>query len=294
MNSHMQLSEQQLNHFHTFGFLLLPALLRPDEVGWITDEFEQVLQIHGAQHDGSKHTQIVPMLDHSERLCTLLDDARILGIAGAILGDDFNYAGGDGDFWVGDTNWHPDGNYADLFAIKFAFYLDPLTRDTGSLRLLPGSHLPESYWRHGNMHPGNAREKWRIDPWEIPGNIAIETNPGDLVVFNHSIFHASFGGGNRRRQFSMNLHKRGKTDADLARIDQYIGHHGTIPRGIRIGGKFTGLKPGSMYSDFSMYTDLMIDTATPERRRHLSQLHHRVAHVHPTAAPPRPLPLNGK
>ena len=252
----MQLTEQQLNHFHTFGFLLFPALLCPGEVGWITDEFEQVLQIHGAQHDGSKHTQIVPMLDHSEQLCTLLDDARILGIAGAILGDDFYYAGGDGDFWVGDTNWHPDGNYADLFAIKFAFYLDPLTRDTGCLRLLPGSHLPESYWRHANMHPGNAREKWRIDPWEIPGNAAIETNPGDLVVFNLQYLPRLFRRRHRRRQFSMNLHKRGKTDADLARIDQYIGHHGTIPRGIRIGGKFTGLKPGSMYSDFSMYTDL--------------------------------------
>lgn len=288
----MQPTEQQLHHFHTFGFLLLPALLQPDEVAWITDEFEQVLQIHGAEHDGSKHTQIVPMLDHSERLCSLLDDARILGIAGAILGDDFNYAGGDGDFWVGDTAWHPDGDYPDLFAIKFAFYLDVLTRDTGSLRILPGSHLPESYWRRGNIHPNNAQASWGIDPWEIPGNIAIETNPGDLVVFNHSIFHASFGGSNRRRQFSMNLHKRGKTDAELARIDQYLGHHGTIPRGIRIGGKFTGLKPGSMYTDFSMYTDLMIDTATSERLRHLSQLHHRVAHVHPTAAPPRPLPAN--
>lgn len=288
----MQPTEQQLNHFHTFGFLLLPALLRPDEVAWITDEFEQVLRIHGAEHDGSKHTQIVPMLDHSERLCTLLDDARILGIAGAILGDDFNYAGGDGDFWVGDTAWHPDGNYPDLFAIKFAFYLAPLTRDTGSLRLLPGSHLPESYWRCGSMHPNNAQASWGITPWEIPGNVAIETNPGDLVIFNHSIFHASFGGSNRRRQFSMNLHKRGKTDAELARIDQYLGHHGTIPRGIRIGGKFTGLKPGSMYSDFSMYTDLMIDTATPERLRHLSQLHYRAAHVHPTAAPPRALPVN--
>ena len=34
-----------------------------------------------------------------------------------------------------------------------------------------------------------------------------------------------------------------------------------------------------------MYSDLMIDTATPERLRHLSQLHQRVALVHPQAAP---------
>ena len=72
----MQLTEQQLHHLHIFGFLLLPALLRPDEVAWITEEFEQVLQIHGAEHDGSKHTQIIPMLDHSERLCSLLDMTR--------------------------------------------------------------------------------------------------------------------------------------------------------------------------------------------------------------------------
>ena len=177
----MQPTEQQLNYFHTFGFLLFPAFLSQDEVEWITEEFEQVLQTHGTDHDGTKRTQIIPMLDHSERLCTLLDDTRVLGIASAILGDDFNYAGGDGDFWVGDTAWHPDGNYEDLFAIKLAFYLDPLARDTGCLRVLPGSHLPESYWRRGNMHPGNARELWDIDQWEIPGNVAIETSPGDLV-----------------------------------------------------------------------------------------------------------------
>ena len=76
----------------------------------------------------------------------MLDDARILSIASAILGDDFNYAGGDGDFWVGDTAWHPDGNYPDLFAIKLPFILDPLTRDTGCLRVLSGSHLPNSFW----------------------------------------------------------------------------------------------------------------------------------------------------
>ena len=131
----MQPTEQQLNHLHTFGFVAFRELFSSDEVAWITDEFEQVVQVHGGDHDGEKHTGTVPALDHSERLCTLLDDARILGIASAILGDDFNYAGGDANFYVGNTGWHPDGNYPDVFAIKLAFYLDPLTRDTGCLRV---------------------------------------------------------------------------------------------------------------------------------------------------------------
>ena len=285
----MQPTEQQLNHLYTFGFVAFRELFSSDEVAWITDEFEQVVQVHGGDHDGEKHTGTVPALDHSERLCTLLDDARILGIASAILGDDFNYAGGDANFYVGNTGWHPDGNYPDVFAIKLAFYLDPLTRDTGCLRVLPGSHRPDSPWRTEGLQPRDSEASWGVPPSEIPGNVALETNPGDLVVFNHSTFHASFGGANRRRMFTMNLHKRGKTEAELARIDEYLSHHGTLPRGIRIGGKFTGNGKNNMYSNFSMYTDVMLDTATPERLRHLAQLHERVALVHSKAAPPRPL-----
>ena len=285
----MQPTEQQLNHFHTFGFVAIRELFAPDEISWITDEFEQVVEIHGGDHDGSKHTGTVPAVDHSARLCTLLDDARILGIASAILGDDFNYAGGDANFYVGETRWHPDGNYPDLFAIKLAFYLDPLTRDTGCLRVLPASHRADSAWRTEGMQPRDAEALWGIPSSEVPGDVALETKPGDLLVFNHNTFHASFGGANRRRMFTMNLHKRGKTEAELARIDEYLRHHGTLARGIRIGGKFTGNGKNNMYSHFSMYTDVMLDTATPERLRHLSQLHERVALVHPKAAPPRPL-----
>ena len=36
----------------------------------------------------------------------------------------------------------------------------------------------------------------------------LEMQPGDLVVFNHRIKHASFGGGTRRRMFTINLQQR--------------------------------------------------------------------------------------
>ena len=149
----MQLSEQQLRFFDTFGYLAFPALFNPQEVSWIIEEFEMVLQTHGdgKNHDGSKRTIIVPTIDHSEKLSALLDDSRILGIASEILGDDFNYGSGDGNYYSGDTGWHPDGAYPELFAIKLAFYLDPLTRDTGCLRVLPGSHRLDSSWR-GSGH----------------------------------------------------------------------------------------------------------------------------------------------
>ena len=96
----MYLTQEQHNFFDAFGYLAFPGLFAAERIAWIAAEFEQVLDTFGAgdQHDGSRRTMIVPTIDHSQRLCTLLDDARILGIAGDFLGDDFNYASGDGNY----------------------------------------------------------------------------------------------------------------------------------------------------------------------------------------------------
>lgn len=272
----MNLSTEQQNFFATFGYLALPQLFTSDETTWITAEFEKVLNTrgNGEQHDGSERTMIVPTIDHSERLCTLLDDERIVGIARDILGADFNYASGDGNYYSGDTGWHPDGSYPELFAIKMAFYLDPVGPATGCLRVLPGSHRPDSIWRNGVADP-RAAQAWGGEPAEIPGNVALTTTPGDLVVFDHNTWHASFGGSTRRRMFTMNLHKRGKTAEELQRVDHYLQHHCPVAHGYKIGG---------------MYTDTMLDTAPPERLVHLEQLFARHAQVHPNDTLPRAFP----
>ncbi|MFT5090596.1 MAG: hypothetical protein ACI906_001495 [Candidatus Latescibacterota bacterium] len=272
----MNLSKEQHTFFHTFGYLALKQLFAADEIAWITEEFEQVIKNrgNGEQHDGSKRTMIVPTIDHNKRLCTLLDDERILGIAGDILGADFNYASGDGNYYSGDTGWHPDGSHPELFAIKMAFYLDSVGRDTGCLRVLPGSQHPDSIWRNGTADPRETLT-WGGKPTEIPGNVALETQPGDLVIFNHNTWHASFGGSARRRMFTMNLHKRGKTAEELARVDEYLQHHCPVAHGFKIGG---------------MYTDIMLDTAPVQRLVHLEQLFERHALVHPDDTEPRAFP----
>ena len=272
----MRPTQQQLNHFHTFGYAVFRALFSADEIAWISSEFEQVVDEKGGgrQHDGSRRTIIVPTIDHSRRLCTLLDDERILAIAGAILGDDFNYASGDGNYYSGDTGWHQDGNYPDLFAIKMAFYLDPLTADTGCLRVLPGSHKPDSMWRGGAISPRQAEELWGVAPDQVPGQQALETAPGDLAVFDHNTYHASFGGGQRRRMFTMNLTRRGHTPEEIDRVDQYLHSHCPVAHGFKIGG---------------MYTETMGATASPQRLVHLAQMHERHALVHPRDTVPRSL-----
>ena len=119
-----------------------------DCIDEIIDEFEAVWERHvgghdGTPHDGKRRSCLVPFIDQSDRLSALLDDPRIHDIAASILGDDFDYSGSDGNYYAGDTGWHSDGWYVNRPpSIKIALYLDPVTGDTGALRVIPGSHRP--------------------------------------------------------------------------------------------------------------------------------------------------------
>ena len=210
-----QLTKQQLAFFDAFGYLSFPGLLA-DCVDTIISEFEAVWDAHGdghcgRKHDGKRRSCIVPFSDQSEYLSALLDDPRIHDIAADICGEDFNYTSGDGNFYSGDTTWHSDSWGANkILSIKIAFYLDPLTRDTGALRVIPGSHRAgEAYADF--LEERNIRENcgkiWGIENREVPATI-LDTNPGDIVVFNQSLKHASFGGSERRRMFTMNFSRR--------------------------------------------------------------------------------------
>ena len=74
--------------------------------------------------DSSGRTQISAAIQRHPRLCALLTQPQVEGLIGGVIGEDFNYTGGDGNFYTGNTGWHPDGNWGDLFAVKMAVYLD--------------------------------------------------------------------------------------------------------------------------------------------------------------------------
>lgn len=255
----MELTEAQTHHFHTFGYLAAPGLLGPADAAWITEEFERAIQTvgGGAQHDGARRTMFGGPIERTERLCTLLDDERITGLLSGLLGEDFNYCSGDGNYYTGDTPWHPDGNWGRHFAVKLAFYLDPLTADTGCLRVLPGSHKPDSLIRRERIDPNKAREEFGIEPKDFPGVAVLETQPGDVVAFNHDLYHSAWGGGTRRRMFTMNCTLHYNTPEELELGRKYLSVHSAGGYNVNTGA--------------GMYFPLMLDTATPERMRHLSQ-----------------------
>ena len=93
---------------------------------------------YGREHDGKQRSALIQFIDQDEHLSALIDDPRIHDVCASVLGDDFNYSGSDGNFYVGDTLWHSDGyRESKYLSFKMAFYLDPVTANravSGSFR----------------------------------------------------------------------------------------------------------------------------------------------------------------
>lgn len=257
----MELTRAQIRFFKTFGFLQFRGLFA-DDIGEITDTFEAVFAGRGGghhrrPHDYKRRSSIVPFIDRHPYLCALLDDARIEGLASSILGPDFNYSNSDGNFYVGDTAWHSDiGRASKYQTMKVAFYLDEVMRETGCLRVIPGSHTREDVFAQildemmPNMGEFQTEGALGVHGRDVP-SFALESAPGDLVVFDRRIKHASFGGGSRRRMFTMVLEQR-YADEDLPELRRKIG---TLSR----------------WWMNRAYGDTMIETAGTGRMVHLEQ-----------------------
>ncbi len=101
----MELTSQQVAFFNTFGYLLARKLLKPAEVERVTEAFEWSIQNWGGgdQHDGTKRTMLGAPIEHTSELCALMDHPGILGLIGGVTGNDFNYCGGDGNYYTGDA-----------------------------------------------------------------------------------------------------------------------------------------------------------------------------------------------
>lgn len=249
------LSAAQITFFDTFGFLRLPGLLA-DRVEAIIAAFDQVWETKGGGHAGSRHDHrqrscLVPFIDQHADLCALLDDPRVHGLACQLLGDDFNYMGSDGNYYTGDTGWHSDGWNAGQRFLKIAFYLDPLTPETGALRVIPGSHRVGDRFSEQLQRAVGDLASLGVSGPELPA-WSTTIRPGDLMVFDHQLKHASFGGGSSRRMFTINLCQR-FPEEQLEQLQDYLVGHARFLIERNVG-------------------ETMLRTAGPQRLRHLEQV----------------------
>jgi hypothetical protein len=220
------LNAQQIAYFETFGFLKLPGLFR-DEIDEITTGFEDVFAAEGhfrmetyVPLHGDQRRLIIPaFVTKNPTLSRLLDDERVTGIVRSLLGDGYEYAESDGNLFDCESTWHSDiyGASLDVHHVKLSFYLDKLRADSGAIRVMPGTNFfSESFARNVRRRiadPTRIASEFGVDDRELP-SVVLETDPGDVVVWDFRTIHASFYGGQRRRLFSINFRERTEPAAD--------------------------------------------------------------------------------
>ena len=170
----MKLTDQQKRFFDDFGYIFLPGLMA-EEIGWITEEYERSFTENGITHDGTERSSLGNIVEKNEQLFALLDNPKVDGLLAGLMGDDYNYLDSGADLYVGGGMWHPDCHDAPVLQIKWAMYLESLTRETGALRVVPGSH--KQGWI-GNL---DTESLWGITDDEVPC-VAPDNTPGDVMV----------------------------------------------------------------------------------------------------------------
>ena len=266
------ITDQQKAHFDVFGFLVIRQMFSPEEVTLITREFEAAMleDRDGKPFDGSERQMVMDWFRGRPAVEFLTNDERIHGPIGQLLGAGYSFIeNNDGNLYVGDSGWHadvgwnphiPEGrndpNRTDarwknhyVPAIKVAFYLDPVGKESGALRVIPGSHREPYHDRLWSLHeaiPSGAAEAsesvrrkllemWErdtgspeggerllsdpevnhfgVEPRDIP-SFALESEPGDAVFFSYQMWHSSYGGRVGRRMFTLNYRIAQTGDGD--------------------------------------------------------------------------------
>lgn len=193
-------TEREIAYFQTFAFVVLGQAFDP---GPLADELDRALQdgfrssfaveVGGSGIEG----RYLPMMcERTPVSLSLLD--RFAGPAEEMLGGSVLPLRAKGIEYFRSTSWHHDTDLA-IRSVGFACYLDSLDAERGALRVLPGSHRAD--FGADVQRMVNARQAGTaIDGWitSMPG-VAPETDPGDVIVFDEHLYHASAGGRNRRQ-----------------------------------------------------------------------------------------------
>ena len=74
----------------------------------------------------------------------------------------------------------------------------------------------------------NPEQSFGVSGSEVP-SVALESMPGDVVVFNHNLHHAAYGGGSWRRMFTLNLSRRAASPARMRHLAQVIENEDDLP-----------------------------------------------------------------
>ena len=226
----MSLTQDQVDLFRAFGFLVLRGLFDPSETREIQRQFDQLMRTSEPNYDG------VSIGRGTAKACArlrqqLVADARIQDVAHNLVGEEYQFLSLACTLYGGDSPWHADSNIMmwPLRHLKVALYLDAIDGESGCLRVIPGTHrntlrlLDPRWGQPPDLVLGirNRDVVWDNPPWglapaDVP-HIPLATQPGDALIFPEDLLHCAFNSKQPRRQIAINF-------LELPRSEEQIFH----------------------------------------------------------------------
>ncbi|MSP14078.1 MAG: hypothetical protein EXR62_14125 [Chloroflexi bacterium] len=224
------LTPQQIAHFDAFGFIFLRQAFSPQEIDEIIRVAEGLWQEDRQERNITIDYQTVaPFVEKSPKLMKLVEDDRLYQAMEQLLGAGFIWSGSEGNVGVAGNKdahyWHSDrpGENPTYRRIKIMMYLTPVNRDNGCLRVVPASHKLPLY---KDLDPLNHQQSdtcmnfFGVPGIELP-YFPLESNPGDMVIFNQYLYHGVYQGTGRRRYIAMKFASRPVEEAHFASLQRY-------------------------------------------------------------------------
>jgi Phytanoyl-CoA dioxygenase (PhyH) len=181
------LTEEQIEYFRTFGFLVLPGGLYGVTLGTLSEDVDAAIAAAGPRdtEDGGITGHYIPAADR-EASAELV--RRFQPLAEQLLGREAFPVAAHEILFFAEAWWHVDLG-PEVPSLKVAVYLDTLDARNGALRVIPGTHLIPQH-ELGALH--------RMNPHQVPCYV-IENTPGDVIVFHTHLWHAALNGRDRRQ-----------------------------------------------------------------------------------------------
>ena len=227
------LTAEQMEHFDVFGFLCLRQAFCREEMAQLTRAADEVFAAdRGGGPDDGASQGLAPFVELHPRLLDLAEDERILGVTEDLLGSGYLWSGSEGNkegvTEKGEHNWHadrPGAEETEYRRLKVMMYLEPTTKEQGAFRVISGSHrMPFHEWlwplQANHFKDGTIGASFGLTGEEVPACI-VETLPGDVVFFHHSLFHAAYGKFPTRRYIALKFVTAPDSDAKLRSMLKY-------------------------------------------------------------------------
>ena len=249
------MTQEQVTHFQTLGFLQCKQLLSPTEMQTLSDAFDAAMSRArgGAPEPGSgeQRQQVIPFFDYDPGVFyPLLDDERIGEVFETLMGGDFIFTLSEGILHTGGSRWHHDACAPEgFFSMRAAIYLDPLGPDDGCLNVIPGSHFKE--FREALVKTIGTLG---VRPEDVPGRYPLSNEPGDVLFMNHKTYHSSLSDKPGRRAIHINCVPNTTPEKNREHFDWLMKFLSGETRG---WGRF--------------YSDRLIETAGPRRQKMLAR-----------------------